>query len=424
MSRHGRYRAGSRRASCGAPPRPPYQIEGAVDVDGRRPVHLGHLLGSAGRHHGWRHGRSRRGPLPSRPRGRGADGGPRPPDVSLLGRLATHPAGRTWRGQPAWASTSTAGSWTTSWRTASQPNLTLYHWDLPQTLQDAGGWSARETRIPVRGLRRAGLSASSTTGCDWWSTINEPWCVALLGHASGVHAPGIQDPRSAVRAIHHTLLGHGLAVQRHARHRPRPAAGHRAQPGARPCRPPKASPMPPSSDGHPADRRLPQPGVAGAAVRGPLPGGHGRADRSLRRPARRAGRPGDHQHAPRLAGHQLLQRHASWSRTARSTATPDRRWPTPASSASGMPDRPRRPSNARTCGWPITPDGLRALLVSVARALSHGAADDDHRERRRLRRPHRSDGAIDDERRIRYLAGAPEARGGCHGPGRAACWAT
>ncbi len=93
------------------------------------------------------------------------------------------------------------------------PNLTLYHWDLPQVLQDAGGWSERETAYRFADYAELVYRALHDR-VDWWSTINEPWCVALLSHAAGIHAPGVRDPRQAVRAIHHTLLGHGLAVMR------------------------------------------------------------------------------------------------------------------------------------------------------------------------------------------------------------------
>ena len=93
------------------------------------------------------------------------------------------------------------------------PNLTLYHWDLPQALQDAGGWAERDTAYRLADLAEL-VYRDLHDRVDWWSTINEPWCVALLGHASGIHAPGVRDPRQAIRAIHHTLLGHGLAVNR------------------------------------------------------------------------------------------------------------------------------------------------------------------------------------------------------------------
>jgi beta-glucosidase len=93
-----------------------------------------------------------------------------------------------------------------------EPWVTLYHWDLPQPLEDAGGWPARDTA--ARFADYAGL-VHRTLGdrVTFWTTMNEPWVSAFLGYGSGVHAPGRTDPRSAIRASHHLLLGHGLAVQ-------------------------------------------------------------------------------------------------------------------------------------------------------------------------------------------------------------------
>ncbi len=93
------------------------------------------------------------------------------------------------------------------------PWLTLYHWDLPQALEDAGGWPGRDTA-----LRFADYAAATYQHLGdrvrHWTTLNEPWCSAFLGYGNGVHAPGRQDPVAALRASHHLLLGHGLAVQR------------------------------------------------------------------------------------------------------------------------------------------------------------------------------------------------------------------
>jgi len=93
-----------------------------------------------------------------------------------------------------------------------EPALTLYHWDLPQALQDAGGWPARDTAS--RFAEYAGILASAL-GSDVgkWITLNEPWCSAWLGYGNGVHAPGASDLGQALAATHHLLLGHGEAVQ-------------------------------------------------------------------------------------------------------------------------------------------------------------------------------------------------------------------
>jgi len=93
-----------------------------------------------------------------------------------------------------------------------QPVVTLYHWDLPQELEDAGGWPERDTAH--RFAEYAGLAAEALGDrVRTWITLNEPWCSAFLGYGSGVHAPGRTDQTAALRAAHHLNLGHGLAVQ-------------------------------------------------------------------------------------------------------------------------------------------------------------------------------------------------------------------
>ncbi|WP_320775984.1 GH1 family beta-glucosidase [Streptomyces sp. CRN 30] len=93
-----------------------------------------------------------------------------------------------------------------------QPVATLYHWDLPQELEDAGGWPERATA--ERFAAYAALAADALGDrVKTWTTLNEPWCSAFLGYGSGVHAPGRTDPVAALRAAHHLNLAHGLAVQ-------------------------------------------------------------------------------------------------------------------------------------------------------------------------------------------------------------------
>ncbi len=164
------------------------------------------------------------------------------------------------------------------------PNLTLYHWDLPQALQDAGGWAARETAYRFADYADL-VYREFHDRVGWWSTINEPWCVALLGYAAGIHAPGYAGP-SAGGACH-----------------PSPVAGPRARRCAGCAR----------IDPHPRHAivlnlapvrtvgRLPGDATASKAVRltdgyrnrvwldplfrGSVPGGHGRPDGALRWPA-------------------------------------------------------------------------------------------------------------------------------------------
>lgn len=93
-----------------------------------------------------------------------------------------------------------------------RPFVTLYHWDLPQKLEDEGGWPSRkvvDAFVEYADLvtRRLGDRVKD------WTTFNEPNCVSQLGYAIGVHAPGRKDPAAAMAASHHLLLAHGRAVQ-------------------------------------------------------------------------------------------------------------------------------------------------------------------------------------------------------------------
>jgi beta-glucosidase len=91
------------------------------------------------------------------------------------------------------------------------PVATLYHWDLPQSLEDAGGWPHRDTAMRFGDYAEIVGSALGDRVARW-STINEPWCSAMLGYGKGIHAPGRTDPLAAIQATHHLLLGHGVAI--------------------------------------------------------------------------------------------------------------------------------------------------------------------------------------------------------------------
>ncbi|WP_327327258.1 GH1 family beta-glucosidase [Streptomyces sp. NBC_01210] len=93
-----------------------------------------------------------------------------------------------------------------------RPVATLYHWDLPQELEDAGGWPQRETA--QRFGEYAGIMADALGDrVKTWTTLNEPWCAAFLGYGSGVHAPGRTSASASLRAAHHFNLAHGWAAQ-------------------------------------------------------------------------------------------------------------------------------------------------------------------------------------------------------------------
>ncbi len=93
------------------------------------------------------------------------------------------------------------------------PMVTLYHWDLPQPLEDAGGWPVRDTAERFADYATI-VHDHLGDRVQFWATFNEPWCSAYLGYAAGVHAPGRREPAAAHRAAHHLLLGHGLAAKR------------------------------------------------------------------------------------------------------------------------------------------------------------------------------------------------------------------
>lgn len=187
-----------------------YQIEGAVDEDGRGPsiwdtyshtpgaTHLGHTGDVADDHYH-----------------RYQD------DVALMADLGL----AAYRFSVAWPRIVPAGAGRIEQRGLDfyrrlvdelldkgvEPWLTLYHWDLPQALQDRGGWADRDTA--ARFAEYAGIVADALGDrVRHWSTLNEPFCSALLGYQAGVHAPGERNAVHASRAVHHLLLGHGLAA--------------------------------------------------------------------------------------------------------------------------------------------------------------------------------------------------------------------
>ncbi|GAA3838571.1 GH1 family beta-glucosidase [Saccharothrix violaceirubra] len=93
-----------------------------------------------------------------------------------------------------------------------RPLVTLYHWDLPQALQDAGGWGARDTASRFTEYACAVYDVLGDRVEDW-TTFNEPFCSAFLGYGTGVHAPGVRDEGLAFVAAHHHLVAHGTAVR-------------------------------------------------------------------------------------------------------------------------------------------------------------------------------------------------------------------
>jgi len=97
-------------------------------------------------------------------------------------------------------------------RNGITPKVTLYHWDLPQKLQDAGGWAVRKTAEYFEQYARY-IFRELGDLVPLWVTFNEPWVSAFVGHWYGGHPPGIKDPAVALQAAHNTLLAHGLTVR-------------------------------------------------------------------------------------------------------------------------------------------------------------------------------------------------------------------
>ncbi len=93
-----------------------------------------------------------------------------------------------------------------------EPYVCLFHWDLPQVLQDRGGWSNRETAAHFAEYARV-VAGRLGDRVKVWFTHNEPWVAAFAGHFFGEHAPGSKDMVTAVKSLHHLLLSHGLAVE-------------------------------------------------------------------------------------------------------------------------------------------------------------------------------------------------------------------
>lgn len=89
---------------------------------------------------------------------------------------------------------------------------TLYHWDLPQYLEDRGGWDNRQTAYAFEHYASVVFKHLGPY-VDMWITLNEPYCTAYLGYREGIHAPGIKDSKKAFNAVHHLNVAHGLAMR-------------------------------------------------------------------------------------------------------------------------------------------------------------------------------------------------------------------
>jgi beta-glucosidase len=256
-----------------------------------------------------------------------------------------------------------------------QPHATLYHWDLPQALQDLGGWAARDT---AHHFARYAQKIGQVLG-DRLATLathNEPWCTAYLGHEQGKFAPGARDAALAHQVSHHLLLSHGLALQALR------ADGVRAPLGIVL----NQSPAHAASDSE-ADRRAARTAYHGYVswFMDPLFLGRYPDDPGLQRAPRVAGGDMDTIRQPLdFLGINYYTR--MWC----STAQP----PLPAPCALGVTDM----------GWEIYPDGLSELLLEIHRCYApHGLPPIYITENGMAESDVPADGAVHDPRRIDYL---------------------
>jgi len=93
-----------------------------------------------------------------------------------------------------------------------EPLVTAYHWDLPQGLQDKGGWANRDI-VEIFSDYTASAVDAFGDRINNWVTINEPWCITWLGHLNGIHAPGLRSLDTSIAVAHHTALAHADAVR-------------------------------------------------------------------------------------------------------------------------------------------------------------------------------------------------------------------
>src|SRR5579863_6385789 len=188
-----------------------YQIEGAVDVDGR-----GRSIWDVFAHTPGKVNRGDTGDIACNSYNQMED------DVRLLSQLGVG----AYRFSVSWSRVLPAGSGAVNQRgldyyrglveqlnlNGIRPVVTVYHWDLPQALEERGGWANRDTAKCLGELAHV-LAEGIGDQAAMWITINEPLQVVDQGYVTGTHAPGHRDMELAAAAVHHILLGHGYALQ-------------------------------------------------------------------------------------------------------------------------------------------------------------------------------------------------------------------
>ena len=189
-----------------------YQIEGAARDDGRGPSIWDTFSRTPGKVVRRAHRRRRLRPLPPVPRRRRAHGRARPGRLPVLRRVAADPARRHRAGRATRPRLLRPARRRAARRTASSRSSRSTTGTCRRRSRTVGGWTARETAEAFAEYAQV-VHGRLGDRVRTWTTLNEPWCSAYLGYASGRHAPGRQDPAAAFAAVHHLLLGHGLAVQ-------------------------------------------------------------------------------------------------------------------------------------------------------------------------------------------------------------------
>jgi beta-glucosidase len=277
-----------------------------------------------------------------------------------------------------------------------EPVATLYHWDLPQGLEDAGGWLNRDTAKRFEDFARVIGSALGDL-VDRWITLNEPWCASFIGYSAGDHAPGLTEIGAGVIAAHHLLLAHGMATRAVAE-----VAGASAQVGIALNLSPVTAASDSTEDVAAAQRVDQQRNrwFLDPVLRGSYP------EWLLDEYMRLVG--GDFLHSGDL---EVI--HADLSFLAVNYYTPmrvsaaalPRATPTRHSSLGdwlGVEERPRDDVPRTTKGWTIEPDGLSALLLRIRKdygdiplyVTENGAAFFDYVD---------PEGVVHDPERIDYL---------------------
>jgi beta-glucosidase len=274
-----------------------------------------------------------------------------------------------------------------------EPIATLYHWDLPQALQDQGGWAGRDTALRFAEYAAA-CGAALGDIVSQWITHNEPWVVAFQGHAHGTKAPGIRDWPTALAASHHLLLSHGLATQAL-----RAAVGPRAEIGI-------------TLNLAPIHAAGPGEDHAGAARRM-----DGHLNRWFLDPVLRGHYPDDmldHYERAVAGGRLADQRNGDLPVIAEPTDflgvnyyNPQRVFAAPENGPLALRHAPPPPPTT-AMGWEVDPGGLHELLLRVRRdygpvpvyITENGASFDD---------PPEAAGLVEDPQRTAYVRGHLEA---------------